>query len=523
MRKLTSLLIIPAVCFGQYESTPVQGLVDFTGSTPLYLGDDNTRNFQLGFPFTFDDQKYNNVWVSSNGFLSFSTSNNLCCAGSPITNSRTPVGIFGVWTDLISGPNPYLKSTNDMFLVTWDHTFEYGTNRQFTFQIQLNSDDSFSIRYGTIPNLAYHVATAGYKGVTNFEELNFGSSFSSLSNTGYIFSIPKTEQFTPVVIYSPTEVTNENTQQTITTTDTVIQSADQSTGQEPTGQESTGQSVQSVVEQQVQGAVQGVVQSESGTTQSVVQGTAQGTPQQEQAQTQVVQGSTQVVSQGTVQGSTQVTETVKAKKEDTYGQKLTGVPTVGLFGMSSSSSDATSSVDSEDSTFQVTESPILNMAAFNFNSNSSSGFDSFQIIGVQDQNYQSVDTQQYLSSSSTNLINSDKQSESFSLLTTEYTFKNETMFVSQNTDLFSSDQQTLLIQMSVPVKEKEREKSETNASSEIGSTDISSYDKAKIPDQLKFYKSEVPYKKRLQDNNLLMYRMTNDPKWIKLRDSQYER
>lgn len=101
--------------------------------------------------------------------------------------------------------------------------------------------------------------------------------------------------------------------------------------------------------------------------------------------------------------------------------------------------------------------------------------------------------------------------------------KSEPIYVAQNTNLFSMDQQILLMQMAVPVTEKEQEKSETNAGTEIGTVDMSSYDKAKMPDQPKFYKSEVPYRKRLQDNNLLMYRMTNDSRWIELRDSQYER
>jgi len=42
-----------------------------TTMTPLNLGDDNTRNVALGFEFEYWGQTFTDVWVSSNGFVSF--------------------------------------------------------------------------------------------------------------------------------------------------------------------------------------------------------------------------------------------------------------------------------------------------------------------------------------------------------------------------------------------------------------------------------------------------------------------
>lgn len=480
VQKITSLLLIPSVVMAQYEMTPVQGLVDFAGSTTLYLGDDNTRNLQLGFPFTFDENIYSNVWVSSNGFLSFSTGDNLCCAGSPIANARTPIGIFGAWTDLISGPNPYVKSTQDMFLVTWDHTFEYATNLQLTFQIQLNADDSFSIRYGVIPDLYYHIATAGYKGAVSSEQLAYGSNLSVLSNTGYLYSFPEIEEvFLPVTIFSPTEVGNESNTTVQENTETNSETASYSdiTAEQPAAE-------QSRIEQ-------------TGTSETTGTSVATGTS-----------GTSD--TPGTSGQST--TDTTKAKKEEispfAFGYKVNAG---NVFKFDTVDQESSVDIAESESTVSVSSSQEISSVSLN------------EYLSISQE--QSIDTivQSTQSISSSVIDKQDIEDSNIEILQAEGLLKSEPIYIAQNTNLFSMDQQILLMQMDVPVTEKEPEKSETDAGTEIGTVDMSSYNKAKMPDQPKFYKSETPYRKRLQDNNLLMYRMTNDPRWIELRDSQYER
>ena len=78
-----------------------------TTMTPLQLGDDSTAQVDLGFEFTYWGQTFTSAWVSSNGFVSFGTSADLCCNGQPLEQAPRNT-IYGMWTDLVSySGNPY--------------------------------------------------------------------------------------------------------------------------------------------------------------------------------------------------------------------------------------------------------------------------------------------------------------------------------------------------------------------------------------------------------------------------------
>jgi len=135
-----------------------------TTMTPLQLGDDNTRKVDLGFEFTYWGQTFTSAWVSSNGFVSFGTSANLCCNGQPIEQAPRNT-IYGLWTDLISfSGNPYYKRGTGSILFGWYDTTEYGTQNRYTFEIGLKDDNSIQFNYGAMPALTYHLATAGITG-----------------------------------------------------------------------------------------------------------------------------------------------------------------------------------------------------------------------------------------------------------------------------------------------------------------------------------------------------------------------
>lgn len=159
--------------------------------TPLTLGDDNTRQVDLGFTFDFFGQQYTSAWVSSNGFISFDNVGHLCCNGAPI--SQTPKnGIYALWTDLVSFTgSPYVKSLTSSdgiksFLAGWYATSEYGSNRFNTFEIQLFDGGSIEIRYGDVGNI-YHQVSAGIAGPANSDRysLFFGTQVDVLDNTAW--------------------------------------------------------------------------------------------------------------------------------------------------------------------------------------------------------------------------------------------------------------------------------------------------------------------------------------------------
>lgn len=172
MRALTrsvsaSLLALAAPALAQtYEPALIPSQINGSPNTatPLYLGDDATAKVDLGFEFTYWGQTFTSAWVSSNGFVSFSTSNNLCCNGYPIEYAPRNT-IYALWTDLVSyGGNPYYKRGEGSILFGWYGTTEYGTQNKYTFEIGLFDDNKIQFNYGLMPSLTYHYATAGITG-----------------------------------------------------------------------------------------------------------------------------------------------------------------------------------------------------------------------------------------------------------------------------------------------------------------------------------------------------------------------
>jgi len=172
MRALTrsvsaSLLALAVPALAQtYEPALIPSQINGSPNTatPLYLGDDATAKVDLGFEFTYWGQTFTSAWVSSNGFVSFGTSANLCCNGAPIEQAPRNT-IYALWTDLVSyGGNPYYKRGEGSILFGWYGTNEYGTQNQYTFEIGLFDDNKIQFNYGLMPPLTYHYATAGITG-----------------------------------------------------------------------------------------------------------------------------------------------------------------------------------------------------------------------------------------------------------------------------------------------------------------------------------------------------------------------
>ena len=211
----------------EQTATPLQN-VNQTGGTPLTLYDDGVSPaLQLPFDFHFYGNLYNSVYVSQNGFLSFTSQNNACCAGQPLPNftqwtpesapyfnwMNTHNSIFALWGDLVDYQfgNPFYKATGNAFTVGWYGVEEFGSFRQncawdlfvslfcdtigpnrFDFEITLHADNNFTINYGAMnaPVQTWRTFTAGAQGDQDgeFQQIYYGSFPSSLAFTTYNFT-----------------------------------------------------------------------------------------------------------------------------------------------------------------------------------------------------------------------------------------------------------------------------------------------------------------------------------------------
>jgi hypothetical protein len=135
-----------------------------TTMTPLNLGDDSTRRINLGFEFEYWGQTFTDVWVSSNGFVSFQSGNHLCCNGQPIEQAQRNT-IYAYWSDLISFTgNPYYRLSDGSALFGWYNVQEYGTNNLNTFEIGLFSNGNIQFNYGSLTASGWRDFTAGITG-----------------------------------------------------------------------------------------------------------------------------------------------------------------------------------------------------------------------------------------------------------------------------------------------------------------------------------------------------------------------
>ena len=163
---LAALLVSASASAQTYDPTLLTPQISGapTTMTPLNLGDDNTRQVALGFEFEYWGQTFTDVWVSSNGFVSFQSPANLCCNGQPIEQAQRNT-IYAYWSDLISFTgNPYYRVSDGAALFGWYNVQEYGTNNSNTFEIALFDNGNIQFNYGSLSASGWRDFTAGLTG-----------------------------------------------------------------------------------------------------------------------------------------------------------------------------------------------------------------------------------------------------------------------------------------------------------------------------------------------------------------------
>ena len=125
------------------------------GRTDISLSDDQSKLISLGFAFRFYDTTYNSVYVSSNGFISFTSSNNGCCSGRAIpSSSALGAGIAAWWEDLNprnGGSVAYEvmgSAPNRHIIIQFTGVPAYSNSGRNTFQYKLfESDGRIEVHY----------------------------------------------------------------------------------------------------------------------------------------------------------------------------------------------------------------------------------------------------------------------------------------------------------------------------------------------------------------------------------------
>ena len=185
----------------------------YGSSTPTgIVSDDQTKEFDLPYGFTFYGKEYRSVYVCSNGFLSFDSSSTSWSPKS-IPNSASPnTLVAGFWRDLNpakSGSITYYSGWDSsnlyVFAVTWNSVPNYINNNKQTFQIilresRLNYEDDIIFSYLSITKDVY--TTVGIEDQTGYKGTPY--SYNNLQNyRGLTFQcgvLPKTISYLTIKV-----------------------------------------------------------------------------------------------------------------------------------------------------------------------------------------------------------------------------------------------------------------------------------------------------------------------------------
>ncbi|MBA3564884.1 MAG: hypothetical protein H0W33_12950 [Gammaproteobacteria bacterium] len=176
---LLSRLIVPIPATGAFAlAVSTFPDVDFTGDgfppggryvldvftvegTVLSLGDDDTINRPIGFTFPYQGRNWSDVWVNSNGNLTFGTGDTTFLASVDDLLDGPP-RIAPLWDDLSPDQGGMVMAAGDAsaLTVTFMNVPQFAAGDSNNFSVTLNADGSVLIHYGEVD------AIDGLSGVT---------------------------------------------------------------------------------------------------------------------------------------------------------------------------------------------------------------------------------------------------------------------------------------------------------------------------------------------------------------------
>ncbi len=136
---------------------PVYSWVDITSVGTEITGIDDDANvgpYDLGFDFDFYGETYDSFRFCTNGFISFtSTDDEYSNVGLP-TGGAEPMNIIApFWDDMNfeDGGTPYYYTNNiDSLVVSWENVAHFDTGGTYTYQVILQSNGKITFQYQTL-------------------------------------------------------------------------------------------------------------------------------------------------------------------------------------------------------------------------------------------------------------------------------------------------------------------------------------------------------------------------------------
>jgi hypothetical protein len=120
----------------------------FSGTDEGYAGP-----FNIGFNFKFYGQNKSQIYISSNGFLMFSTLSTNTFTNVSIPNAAIPNEIIAPFWDDLDAKSPgtvHYKQEGNNFIIQWTNYQRYSGTASYTFQVVLHSSGKILVYYNNI-------------------------------------------------------------------------------------------------------------------------------------------------------------------------------------------------------------------------------------------------------------------------------------------------------------------------------------------------------------------------------------
>jgi len=159
--------------------------IDASSGIELILGDDDSNSTTLPFNFTFYDDNYREIHITTEGYLTFLFKSVQTSGTIPSSHPHRQKIIAPYWTDLKPGVSGkiYVKNFSSYWVVAWENFNHDNGSSAGIFEAILYNDGDIIFNYDILNNVSSYACGLNYGDGNNY------SSYNQLTSSINDFSI----------------------------------------------------------------------------------------------------------------------------------------------------------------------------------------------------------------------------------------------------------------------------------------------------------------------------------------------